>query len=128
MAFATVAQLESRWRDLTTDEEAQAEVLLEDASAMLAALVDVDEADEGQAALLCVVCCNMVHRVMAQSESDAYGVSQATMTAGPYTQNVSYSNPSGDFFLTGFEKRLLGVGAPYIGSIPVSTDWGGPRD
>ena len=65
MAFADVSDLESRWRELSTEEEARANVLLGDASAMLDALVDVDESDAQQADLLKVVCCNMVMRSMA---------------------------------------------------------------
>ena len=45
MAFADVSDLESRWRELTTEEEARANVLLGDASAMLSALVDVDSSE-----------------------------------------------------------------------------------
>jgi hypothetical protein len=65
----------------------------------------------------------MVNRALNAAESDAYGVSQATMTAGPYTQNVSYSNPSGDLYLTATEKRTLSIGAPYIGELPPQIAW-----
>ena len=46
MAYADVSDLESRWRDLSADEEAKAAVLLDDASAMLDSLVDVNPDDE----------------------------------------------------------------------------------
>ena len=117
MAFAEVSDIESRWRELSTSEESRASVLIDDASAMLAALVDVDENDEEQEQLLNIVCCNMVIRAMSASEYDAFGASQMSMTAGPYTQQWTYSNPSGDMFITKMEKRLLGISTSYIGSI-----------
>jgi len=117
MAFADVSDLESRWRGLSTDEEARANVLLDDASAMLSALVEVDSSDAGQAELLKMVCCDMVIRAMSATAADTFGVSQTSMTAGPYTQSFSYSNPSGDMYLTKLEKRLLGITTSYIGTI-----------
>lgn len=117
MAFAGVSDIEARWRDLSTDEEARAAVLLDDASAMLSSLVSVDESDGEQAGLLKTVCCNMVIRAMSASGFDAFGVSQSTITAGPYSQTFAYSNPSGDMFLTKMEKKLLGISVGYIGSI-----------
>lgn len=117
MAFAEVSDIEARWRSLSPDEEARAGVLIQDASAMLSALVKVDASDQEQADLLNTVCCNMVIRAMAQSGMDTFGVSQAAITAGPYTQSFSYSNPSGDMYLTKLEKKLLGISIGYIGSI-----------
>ena len=117
MAYAEVSDIEARWRSLSDDEKSRAGVLIEDASAMLAALVDVDANDQQQAELLNTVCCNMVIRAMAQSNMDTFGVSQSAITAGPYTQSFSYSNPSGDMYLTKLEKKLLKVSIGYIGSI-----------
>lgn len=117
MAYADVSDLESRWRDLSADEEAKAAVLLDDASAMLASYVDVDESDEAQMTLLKIVCCNMVQRSMSATESDLYGVTQQSMSAVGFSQSMSYSNPTGDMYLTKSEKRLLGINAGYVTSI-----------
>lgn len=117
MAFAEVTDIEARWRDLTADEEARAATLIDDASAMLSALVDVDPEDAEQAALLETVCCNMVIRAMSATDSDLFGVSQSSMTAGPYSQSMSYANPSGDMYLTKMEKRVLGITSGYVRSI-----------
>lgn len=122
MAFATVADLEARWRDLTTDEEAQAAVLLDDATAYLQALVEVDTEDETQAANLKMVCCNMVKRAMTSAASDAFGVTDATATMGPFTQRVAYANPSGDMYVLKSERILLGIGAATFGSIRAHAD------
>lgn len=122
MAFATVADLEARWRDLSDAEEAQASVLLDDAAAYLQALVDVDTDDDVQAANLKMVSCNMVKRAMSSSASDAFGVTNATATMGPFSQQVAYANPSGDMYVSKSERAILGIGTATIGSIRAHTD------
>lgn len=114
MAFATVEDLEDRWRELDSDEEAKATTLLDDASVMLSALVEVDQNDASQAALLKIVSCSMVMRSMMASESDAYGVSQLDYGMGPFSQAAHFSNPNGDMYLTAQEKRLLGITGGYV--------------
>lgn len=131
MAFATVADLEARWRDLTEDEQSQASVLLDDATAYLQALVDVDADDETQAANLKMVCCNMVKRTMTSTASEAFGVTDATATMGPFSQQVSYANPTGDMYVSKSERLLLGIGSTRIGAIRAHVDrktvWHGRR-
>ena len=122
MAFATVADLEARWRDLSDAEEAQASVLLDDAAAYLQALVEVDPDNEVQAANLKMVSCNMVKRAMSSSASDAFGVTNTTATMGPFRQQVAYANPSGDMYVSKSERAILGIGTATIGSIRAHTD------
>lgn len=117
MAYAEVSDIEARWRELDASEQARASVLIDDASAELARMVDVDEDDADQAYLLKVVCCNMVIRAMSASAMDVFGVAQSSITAGPYSQSFSYSNPSGDMYVTKAERKMLGIGTGYIGSI-----------
>ena len=69
MAYATVEDIEARWRMLTADEQSLAQTLLDDASVMLARLVTIDESDEQQATLLKQVSCSMVIRSMVSSAS-----------------------------------------------------------
>ncbi len=114
MAYATVDDLEARWHALEGDEADRAEVLLEDAAAMLDALVEVDPEDEKQANLLKIVSCSMVTRAMLSADSDAYGVSQLDYGMGPFSQAAHFANPNGDLYLTAQEKRLLGIGSGYI--------------
>ena len=114
MAFAEVSDIEARWRELSTDEKARAGTLIDDASAMLSTLVDVDTAN---ADMLRTVCSNMVIRAMSASGMDSFGASQSTITAGPYSQTFNYANPSGDMYITKMEKRLLGITTGYIGTI-----------
>lgn len=117
MAYAEVSDIELRWHELDSDEQSRAAVLIDDASAMLDALVNVDTSDAEQLELLKMVCCNMVIRALSATASDAFGVSNSSMTAGAYSQSWTYANPSGDMYLTKLEKRLLGVTSSYIGSI-----------
>lgn len=118
MAYATISDIEARWRPLDEAEEARASALLDDAAVIIDDLAGIDEStvDEQTAAKAKIVSCDMVIRAMSMSQ-DAYGVSQASMTAGPYTQSWTYSSPSGDLYLTKMEKRLLGIASGYIGSI-----------
>lgn len=114
MAYATASDIEARWRELTADEEGRASVLLDDAAAILDTLAVFDSSDPNVAANLKSVSCNMVIRAMSAND---IGLTQGSMTAGPYTQSWTFANPSGDMYLTRMEKRLLGVTQGYIGSI-----------
>lgn len=122
VAFATVDDLEARWRPLTSAEQDRAEVLLDDAAVYLSTFVTVDDSDQAQADVLKVVSCSMVQRVMS-SDVDTFGVSQASMTAGSYTQSMTFANPSGDFYLTAMEKRLLGIASSKLGTIRPKVGW-----
>ena len=114
MAYATVAELEARYGELTDERQEQAAVLLDDAAVLIDAMATVDEAHEAAAK---VVSCAMVNRALTAYESDMYGITQQTMTAGSYSQSMSYTNPSGDLYMTGTEKAMLGISGGYIGSI-----------
>jgi len=120
MAYATVADLEARWHTLSASEQARAAVLLDDAAAILDALGTYDETDETMVSNLKAVSCNMVIRAMGATD---VGLTQGSMTAGPYTQSWSYANPSGDMYLTKMDKRLLGISSGYIGSIRPQIGW-----
>lgn len=110
MAYATIADLESRWRTLTSDEQAVALTLLDDA----AVLIDSMGTPSSDAAAL-IVSCDMVRRSMSMSQADAYGLSQASMTAGPYAQQWTYANPTGELYLTRTERKMLGFLGGSIG-------------
>lgn len=119
MRFAEVFDIEARWRALSAEEAVRAGVLIEDASAMLQSLVSVDADDARQAELLKTVCCSMVIRAMSATAADSYGATQMSMTAGAYSQSWTYSNPTGDLYLTRFEKKLLRIGVGRIGWAPI---------
>lgn len=109
--FATVDDLEKRWRKLTDEERERAEVLLQDASAYLSSeLSRAGKDPEGGEVLLLnlkVVSCAMVKRVMASNVDGNY--SQVSKTAGSFSEQFTIANPSGDMYLTSNERNLLGI-------------------
>lgn len=109
MAYATVTDIEDRWRELTEDESAKAQVLLEDATVEINSEVDVCHLPPERAPLLRIVCCNMVIRSMVASASSAFGIESLQATMGPFGQTAHFTNPNGDLFLTKREKKLLGI-------------------
>jgi hypothetical protein len=113
--YATVAELEERWRPLSTSEKAKATVLLDDASAILDA-----ECDKAQVSpnlgLLKIVCVDMVKRAMSSTVDDA-PVTNMQQTAGPYSASLTFANPMGDMYLTRTNRKLLGFSRQRIGSI-----------
>ncbi len=110
MAYATVEDLQRRWRTLTQAEQAVASALLEDA----AVLIDsYGEPKSDDAAM--VVSCMVVRRAMSSTTADLFGVSQTSMTAGSYQQQWTYANPGGDIYLTKQEKSMLGHGGGKLG-------------
>lgn len=116
-AFADVSDLESRWRALTGSERARAEVLLRDAAAIIEA-EGVDASGPGAAAaeMLKIVSCDMVRRAMLASP-DSPPAAQGSLTVGPFSESLTYANPTGDLYLTRAERRRLGAGGGRVGSI-----------
>lgn len=112
-AFATPDDLESRWRPLTPAERATADELLSDASAILRAECSGIDAriDDGRLdpAVPRMVVCAMVKRAMIAGDMAA-GVSSHQQTAGPFSQSLSFVNPTGDLYLTKAERKRIGCG------------------
>lgn len=109
-AFASVKDLESRWRVMDSSEKARASVLLKDAAAIIVAALDqsgveINEYDETQAANLVRVSCAMVQRAMAQGDGE-----QQHAWGGNLVMN-----PSGDLYLAKADRRSLGIGGARIG-------------
>jgi len=73
--------------------------------------VDPDETCD---AVMDTVIYAMVQRSMASTADDAMaGVRQRTQTAGSYSENFTFANPSGDLYLTAMEKQALGISKKY---------------
>lgn len=116
MAYATVGDLEARWRKLSESERTRAGTLLDDAAAILDAELARCGADPADLeAALRYVSCQMVRRTMAAGGAGPMGagapgdVSQWSRTSGPFSESFSFANPSGDMYLTSADRRLLGV-------------------
>lgn len=127
-AYATVQQLRDRWPDMPTGSDAHAETLLDDASALM--LAECPAAADADPAILVLVAVDIVKAAMQGPEVGA-GVSSLGMTAGPYSQQVSYSNPAGDLYLSKKHKRLLGCGGQSAFTIDLTPNgagyWGPDR-
>ena len=121
--FATVEDLEKRWRRLDESEVERASVLLEDATGLISrefelAGKEINPEDEIQKGNLRVVCCSVVKRVMASGVCGDF--TQMSMTAGSFNEQYTFANPSGDMYLTSNERRVLGIAKRKlkVGSIP----------
>ena len=91
MAYATVSDLENRWRVLTTEEEAKASALVDDASAFLDVQIEKYRIDaEAKAAVLKSLCCDLVQRRMESQEANT-SLSALTQTAGAFSETLSFS-------------------------------------
>lgn len=118
MAYATVDDLEARWKSLTANEAERAAVLLDDAAVIINALlaskgITIVNADAAK-----MVSCSMVKRAMMQADTGMMGITQGTVSADIYSQSLTFANPSGDMYITAAERKALGAGASYIASIP----------
>lgn len=123
MAYATIEDLEARYGEVDAELTDRAQALLDDAATILDARVVVDISDQQQRERLRLVSCSMVNRALQAAASDAYGVSNASYTMGPFTQSATFANPSGDLYLTKGERDLLGIGGSVIGSIRARVGW-----
>lgn len=121
MAFASIDDIEGRWRTLTADEQTRAHALLEDASAMLSARVNMANVDGDRVQLLKSVCCQMVIRAMTSGAADAFGIEEMSSTVGPFGQTAKFSNPSGELYITKSERKALGIGG---GNGRILSPWG----
>lgn len=110
MAYATIEELERRWRYLTPTESTQAEQLLEDASNILDAWKPTKATDE----LLSVASCEMVRHAMS-ARSDAFSLD------GEGEQFSAYE-PAGDMWLSSATKKALGISALKITSVEVGNE------
>lgn len=124
-AFATVQELEAYWRPLTSEEQTRAGALLESSSNRLRLMyrpADLDEKVSDDAlyeeAVKSVVM-ESVKRAMTTPinlpATDSY-----SQTAGPYSENYKFSNPSGDMYFKKSELKLLGINSNILRSISTS--------
>lgn len=114
--FATVDDLEARWRVLTETERARAEILLADASDKIR--VTCPRWAAASAATLRRITCEMVRRAMSVAD-DMIGVTNASQSAIGFSESKTFSNPMGDLRLWPSEIRELGGGVGRIFSTDI---------
>lgn len=109
MAYATVADLEARWRPLTPPEKNRADVLLDDAAIRIdAAKPPANPPTAADAGIRKIISCDMVKRAM-QTDPNLPAATQTQQSAGPFQQGITYANPTGALYLTKAENVLLGA-------------------
>ena len=114
--FATVDDLAAIYPGYSPENAPMAKRLLALVSSAIASMCDAPSIDAG---VLTLVTCQCVGRMMQAGASGGLGVSQESWTASPYGGSTSYANPSGDIYLTKFEKGLLGVDDGWAGYVQV---------
>lgn len=115
-SYATVQDLETYWRPLSESEEPRATDLLGLASSRLrlyadAAGVNLDEKaaeSEDYANALQWVVMEATKRAMS-TPIDTPPVDSWSQTAGPYSENYKFTNPSGDLWFKKTELKTLGI-------------------
>lgn len=124
-AFATVDDLSKFWRQITEDETDRATMLLEMASNRLRLIgedsgVDLDakkNASPAYASTLQWAVMQAVKRAIS-TPIDTPPVNQYQQTAGPYSENYTFTNPSGDLWFSKQELNALGLnGRQRLGSL-----------
>lgn len=114
--FATLAQFEVFWKDIPDVDEPRAEYLLELSSNRLRMIgedvgVNVDEkvnTSPAYASTAQWVVMEATKRAML-TPTDLPPVDSFQQTAGPYSENYKYSNPSGDLWFKKSELSSLGL-------------------
>lgn len=111
--FATVEDLESRWRGLSEQERKRAAVLLEDATDLIKS--SAPRWQHATAGTLKRIACAVVKRALQAEQGAADGLPEPRgllasemHTTGPFTDQYAYSNPEGDLFLRAAELKQLG--------------------
>ena len=103
----TAEDLRARWPDMPPGSDKHAEQLLSDAGVLIQTAAPHWDTLSEQAIIM--VACAMVKRGMV-SQPFVDGASSISQTAGPFNQQISFTNPNGSLYLSKLEKRLLGIG------------------
>lgn len=111
MPAVTVADLEARWHTLTDTEKTMASSLIGDAINYIKQICP--NYDDIPTDTIKRIVCAMVKRAMLSRDSS--GISQQSETVGSFSASYTWSNPTGDLYLTREERRQLGLGAQHAG-------------
>lgn len=116
MVEITPADVESRWRKLSSDELPRAQALIADAMDIVSGAI-VGDVHDGTVRR---VVCSMVIRAMSAEASGPMGLTHASWTASPYGGSSTFSGPSGELYLSKQERLSLGGLRGRIGSAPLA--------
>lgn len=109
MAYATVAEVQARMlRTLSTDEQAVAATLLDDAAILIDAL-----SSTATDSIKGVVSCRMVVRALGDGQDAGVplGATQGSVSALGYAQSwtIGSGGSFGDLYVSKTDKQMLGV-------------------
>ena len=121
-SYATVSDLEASWKELTSDEEARAEVMMLQASNYLRQIAfnngkDLDDNIDGDptgvyGANVKMVVMAATQRALAAPIDIVPDAIQWSQSATPYSESMSFgSNISGSLYFKDKELKLLGLGS-----------------
>lgn len=120
-AFASVEDYKKRYGDVVDSD--RVEVILSDASD---AMLDAYESFWGEIyqegtheqfdRSATAVCCAIAHRSLSVP-AGLEGANQYSQTAGSYNASVTFSNPTGDIYLSKTELKRLGLYGQRIGAV-----------
>lgn len=123
-AYCTKAQYEARF-GAVSDATILGECLDDATAAINVALdeagIDYSSPSADFADRLMRVCRSMANRIMPTASIPG-GVTQATMTGGPYSQGWTFSAPYGTPKLLPSELKLLGITSGGLMSVPAAID------
>ena len=107
MAYATISDIETRYRTLTDSEKTTATALLDDAAVMIDKVASEGATNDQKK----VVSCRMVIRALPQEGQTApIGATQGSMTALGYTESWTMGGGSlSELYFSKEDKKLLGV-------------------
>lgn len=134
-AFVTVAEVEARYRPLTTEERERAEVLLSDISDLLRdeadkAGKDLDAMAEAKPAYLTkvkIVVGDVLMRFLRQS-MDGEPISQETESANGFSWSGTYAFPYGGVASALMRNDLKSLGLAKKSRLGVVSLWDGSRE
>lgn len=116
VVYATVEDLSNYWRPITESETARAENLLSLASSRLRLYANqaginldakIEENDDYAQAVKWVVM--EASKRALQTPTDIPPVDNYSQSAGPYSENYRFTNPSGDLWFKKAELNTLGI-------------------
>lgn len=116
MSFATVADYEAKYG--AVDDTAVLQEWLDDATTTLTGWLG-DRVETIDADVLRMVCRDMAHRAY-DTGMPGIPAKSWTQQANGFMEQVTYANPTGDFYLTKNERSLLGLGGSSVGFVSSS--------
>lgn len=108
--YATIDDIEARWRELTDAEATKAQALIEDATAMVFEMGAIDDGSPSRFSVIKATIANMVIRALS-SAGTMPGINQYSQSVGAVSESWQMANPTCDLYLTRQEKKALHIGS-----------------